>query len=40
MPFLALGLRAGVKYSCIWVKFAPERSIMIKLYGELAEDLI
>ena len=37
MPFLALGLRTGVKYICIRSEFSPERSNMIKLYGELAE---
>jgi hypothetical protein len=37
MPFLALGLRTGVKYICIRSEFSPERSNMIKLCGELAE---
>jgi len=40
MPFLALGLRAGVKYICIRAEFSPEWSNMIKLCGELAEDPI
>ncbi len=40
MLFLAPSIGTDMKYSCIWVKFVPERLIMIKLYGELAEDLI
>lgn len=40
MPFLTLNVGIGVIYSCIWVKFSPERTIMNKLCGELTEDLI
>jgi hypothetical protein len=40
IPFLAPSLGIGVKYRWIWLEFNPERSNMIKFYGDLAEDLL
>ena len=40
MAVFVPGARFGMKYRCIRVEFGPERSKLIKLCNDLAEDLI
>ena len=40
MAFFALSVGIGVRLRCIWVEFGLGYSNMIRLRGDLAEDLI